>query len=112
MRSVSRCRSVARRDIRTERDEQDAGGQPDGQRLIEQRNGENADDDRHQREKGCGPFGAEQGDGFEGFFPVGGAANGTPRKAVIRGSAASIPRTRPFSVFVCRIIDLLLSKTL
>lgn len=46
------------------------------------------------------------------FFPVGGAANGTPRKAVIRGSAASIPRTRPFSVFVCRIIDLLLSKTL
>jgi len=32
------------------------------------------------------------------FFPVGGAAKGIPLKAVIRGSAASIPRTQPFSV--------------
>lgn len=33
------------------------------------------------------------------FFPTGGAAKGIPLKAVILGSAASIPLTHPFSVF-------------
>ena len=38
------------------------------------------------------------------FSPIGGAANGIPLNTVILGSAASIPRTHPFSVFASRII--------
>ena len=37
----------------------------------------------------------------DAFFPVGGAAKGIPLKDVIRGSAASMPRTQPFSVLTC-----------
>ena len=44
-------------------------------------------------------FGARQR-----FSPSGGAAKGIPLNAVIRGSAASMPRTQPFSVFTCRSI--------
>ena len=43
------------------------------------------------------------------FFPIGGAANGIPLKAVILGSAASMPRTQPFSVFTC--LSIFLSPT-
>jgi hypothetical protein len=42
------------------------------------------------------------------FLPVGGAAKGIPLNAVMRGSAASIPRTHPFSVFTCLSIGLFL----
>ena len=46
-----------------------------------------------QLPQGCGAF--------HRFLPTGGAAKGIPLKDVIRGSAASMPRTQPFSVFTC-----------
>jgi hypothetical protein len=51
------------------------------------------------REQSRTPAQLSQGWGaLQRFFLVGGEAKGIPLKAVIRGSAASIPRTHPFSV--------------